>query len=799
MAESEPLLTAGEVPITNALSKLAVQNREDVDQSFPTRRTISANMTVPTLPEEILDLIFASLCPPAPSTWIHGTVADSTGNTRHAPSQPPDTIWSKDWNGVEGNGYPVNTLLLGSGAATGDTDNGGEQNPGYVEYKLAMRTLAAVARTCSWVRDLVERYLYRYVVLVRGRQLAGFVAALEGRFDGGLCEEGSSSTRLGRYVWGMYCFVDMTREEDLNEWYTFEKQLEEWNRGRLRSVESDSGLVGKEGEEEKKKKKKKKKKKERKGKENEKAGSVSDTMPGVRKEGDKEDEDDDNQTASTPEDVTKPSNHTGTPGMSSISKTTKASNSAARRNRRKKTQNTDVLIKPLDEMGTFFRLHSAMLDKDLFERRTGEPMSFSPRNLYNLFLRLFLAPSGTLLPNLTDLLCSWVIIKRVSGIVKEPDYLSNWIPGRVTLHPRPCALHKIKTFTLRSPVSHPDTIHTWRAEFHDDIRPTLGDILDALPNLETFDTVLLSSCRGWGRWIQRPLLEANETYDEQNVRLCKPPARTHPLKHIRAYRTYCSPANLAVFLRSLLPGSLETLLVRFRHLSHHALECHPGTALLGHDVLVDDAIKDSLRYLELVSTPSRHYLTRTRDMALNPRLRRLTCLPYLDKLRDLVVDFQGLFGDIRFPERRFSDGHGLDWQDIEILSMGECLPPNLETLKVICVWSSGSENWYYSSAPVGKYMVSGEDVTTFVVGLWGSHRDGLLRCCKTLRRVVLVVPDRLTRISESGVLWRRDEETEEGKARERRSIAEAGRYFEEKGVEFVVERGMDVLDSAEGT
>lgn len=792
MPEHEPLVTDSEVPVTGGVSKLGIQpSPPTTTTSIASSSSAMAGITHPNLPQDILDLIFASLCPPPPSQWIHGTVSDSSGKPRHAPSQPPDVIWG-EYLDQFGDAHPVNTLLLG------DTKAQGAQNPNYVEYKTATQTLAAVTRTCSWARELAERYLYRYVLLVRGRQLAGFVAAVEGRLGldldvrsarQGESEGGVGFSRLGRYVWGVYCFVDMMGEEDLTEWYRFELQLEEWNRNRKRLglLQSVPGSVGGIGGREKEggKEKKRRKNKEGKGKEKSKADGVSDDLPEPRKQAGGKEEEEDHPTPPQLENASKP-DRLAVAGGSSTTKTTKASSSAARRNRRKKAQKTDNLVKPLDEIGTFFRLHSAMLDDDTHRRRG---MPFAARNLYNLFLRLLLAPaSGTLLPNLTDLLCSWYIIARVSGMAKEPDYLSSWIPGRVTLHPRPSALDKIKTFTIRTPVKHPEY-----PAFHD-IQVTLGGLSDALPNLETFDTVFLSSCRSFGGWLDRPILQARETAAERELRLIslregEPERRsgTHPLKHMRVYRTACSPATIAAFLTHLRPASLETLLVRFCNFDRSGLENYSGTILLGHEALIDNGVKDSLRYMELISTPSRHFLTNTAEMKANPRLRRLTCLPYLDKLEELVVDFQGLFGDI-------GKSGGLKEEDMDLLRGNACLPPNLETLKVICVWSSGSEEWFYTP-PVGEYVISSEDVTMFVAGFWTAHEEGLLRLCETLRRLVLVLPDGMKRISRVDDSL---EGIEMARERERGVIEQAGRYFGERGLEFVVERGMDVLNFARG-
>ncbi|KAM7197281.1 hypothetical protein V8F33_005709 [Rhypophila sp. PSN 637] len=704
--------------------------------------TSQSGSSVPSLPEDIFDLIFAALCPPAPSQWIHGIEKDGLS----APAQPPDVTWSDirrptSTHLVGCNGHdPTNTLLIGH---NGD----GMQNSHYVEYKACMRTLASVARTCSWARRLVERYLYRYVVLVSGGQLARFAAAVEERFDVGIGAPdevgGTGLSRLGPYVWGCYCLVNMEREADLEEWYRFEMELDESKKKRLLETGLADGLGKDEGEAGKKKKKKKPKQKQGNGKEKESDQEKSQKGPDEAGEAVCRDADADRDRNS--------SNTAGAPTRS-----VQSSSTSTRRNRRKKTQATQQVIQPLDAMGEFLRLHSAMLDQDYG--------AYAPRNLYNLFLRLLLQPP--LLPNLYDLLCPWYCIERAVGTVKEPDYLFAWIPGRIKLDANPSVLHKIRTFTIRPPVVHLDDYPNtgpngpWNC-----VSCHLGTLIDAFPNLETVDTCY-ARFTGYCSGLTRPLLQ--ETDDERRQRILGQVIGTSPIKHVRVYATFEHPSTIAAFCKALRPGALETLLVRFHDVRNKLLhEYRAGIVLLGHEGLMDSG-SDSLRYLELISAP-------TEALRTNPRLGRLVCLPFLDKLEELVVDFQGLFGAIA----RLED------EDTDLLQRGGCLPPNLVILKVVCVWSYCQPVTHYFSSR--EYVVSDYDVANFIGAFRTAHQAGTLALGSSLRKLTLVVPEQLRRLCRVGT-------RNSAANRRKEALKEAGLYFDGTQVEFVVETGPDVLD-----
>ncbi|KAM7219042.1 hypothetical protein V8F06_005634 [Rhypophila decipiens] len=724
--------------------------------------------SVPSLPEDIFDLIFAALCPPAPSQWIHGIEKDSLS----APAQPPDVTWSPNNNWRRHDWGATNELLVGNNVT-------GLPNFHYLEYKACMRTLAKVARTCAWARQLAERYLYRYVVLVSGGQLASFAAAVEGRLDlqmGGTDEEsGAGLSRLGRYAWGCYCLVRMERWADLEQWYRFEMELEESKKKRLLETGLAGGLGKDEGAAGKKQKKKKPKQKKGNGKDKEKDQRKSREGSVVADEAVCGDDDRDRDRDSN--------NTAGAPTGSAKGKSASASRN--RRNRRKKA--TEAMITPPDPMDEFFRLHSAVLQEDLHQGK--DRRSLAPRNMYNLFLRLLLQPR--LLPNLRDLLCSWYCIQRAVGIATEPDYLPAWIPGRIKLDANPSVLHKIKTFTIRPPVVHKYDYNCFSGRYYSwrDISCDLGTLIDAFPNLETFDTCYLQSS-GYCDFLDRELLQ--ETEDERRQRIYGKVIGTSPIKHVRIYWTFELPSKIAAFCRALRPGALETLLVRFHLLRDLMLMGHmspPGVAiLLGHEALIDSG-SDSLRYLELLSTPARHYLNYTEEMMSKPRLRRLTCLPFLNKLEELVVDFQGLFGKITHL------GHLQD-EDTDLLQRGGCLPPNLIMLKVVCVWSGCTNpNVNPSSNSEGEYVVSDYDVATFIRAFRTAHQAGTLALGSSLRKLTLVVPEQLARLCG-------EHESEESRNlaadRRKEALKEAGLYFDGTQVEFVVETGRDVLNVPAG-
>lgn len=183
-------------------------------------------------------------------------------------------------------------------------------------------------------------------------------------------------------------------------------------------------------------------------------------------------------------------------------------------------------------------------------------------------------------------------------------------------------------------------------------------ILPELPGLNTLE-FCCDSATAWSRLLRAPAYPAL-----LNIR------------HVRLYGSRIREPEL-VALCGACTG-LETLVVHFEDKCDDEFDRPrlPGGRTLNDALL---GLADSLRHLELVTVSDGHYLTRGRERPRKPENHRLTCFPALHNLRNLSVDYRGLFGTLGALE--YEDGEALPG----------LLPASLRNFTLVCEWGADKD------------------------------------------------------------------------------------------------------------
>ncbi|KAK4187725.1 hypothetical protein QBC35DRAFT_384283 [Podospora australis] len=164
---------------------------------------------------------------------------------------------------------------------------------------------------------------------------------------------------------------------------------------------------------------------------------------------------------------------------------------------------------------------------------------------------------------------------------------------------------------------------------------------------------------------------ANNFVNEKEIAL--PPLPQ--IEHLRFYGSQIHEPRLVAFC--LACTNLQTLVVHFE-----ASSPDEDRDLLPEGKALSDALAGlagSLRTLELVALSEGHYLTRGRERPRKPENHRLRCIPDLQKLQTLTLDYRGVFGTLGI----------LEMEDGERLC--QLLPPSLQDFTLVCEWGTASD------------------------------------------------------------------------------------------------------------
>ncbi|KAK4211608.1 hypothetical protein QBC37DRAFT_11268 [Rhypophila decipiens] len=151
------------------------------------------------------------------------------------------------------------------------------------------------------------------------------------------------------------------------------------------------------------------------------------------------------------------------------------------------------------------------------------------------------------------------------------------------------------------------------------------------------------------------------------------------IENLRLYGSHIHEPRLVAFCLACI--NLQNLLVHFEASStdEDRDELPEGKTL--NDALT--GLSKTLRTLELVALSDGHYLTRGMERPRKPENHRLTCIPQLEKLESLTLDYRGVFGTLGILEE--DDGERLC----------QLLPASLKHFTMICEWGT-AKDWKQS-------------------------------------------------------------------------------------------------------
>jgi len=151
------------------------------------------------------------------------------------------------------------------------------------------------------------------------------------------------------------------------------------------------------------------------------------------------------------------------------------------------------------------------------------------------------------------------------------------------------------------------------------------------------------------------------------------------IENLRLYGSHIHEPRLVAFCLACV--NLQSLLVHFEASSTDEDRDGLPEGKTLNDALI--GLAGSLRTLELVALSDGHYLTRGMERPRNPENHRLTCIPQLEKLESLTLDYRGVFGTLGILEE--DDGEKLC----------QLLPSSLRHFTMICEWGT-AKDWKQS-------------------------------------------------------------------------------------------------------
>lgn len=156
------------------------------------------------------------------------------------------------------------------------------------------------------------------------------------------------------------------------------------------------------------------------------------------------------------------------------------------------------------------------------------------------------------------------------------------------------------------------------------------------------------------------------------------PTPIPPLPHIQHLRLYGSHIHEPRLVELCLACvNLRTLVVHFESSStDEDRDLLPGGKTLS-DALA--GLAGTLETLELVALSTGHYLTRGRERPRKPENHRLHCIPRLTRLRNLTLDYRGVFGTLGILE--MDDGERLC----------QLIPASVRDFTLVCEWGTASD------------------------------------------------------------------------------------------------------------
>lgn len=151
------------------------------------------------------------------------------------------------------------------------------------------------------------------------------------------------------------------------------------------------------------------------------------------------------------------------------------------------------------------------------------------------------------------------------------------------------------------------------------------------------------------------------------------------IQSLRLYGSHIHEPRLVAFCLSCV--NLQNLLVHFEASStdEDREDLPEGKTL--NDALI--GLAGTLKTLELVALSDGHYLTRGQERPRKPENHRLTCIPQLENLESLTLDYRGVFGTLGILEE--DDGERLC----------QLLPGSLKHFTMICEWGT-AKDWKQS-------------------------------------------------------------------------------------------------------
>ncbi|KAM7189931.1 hypothetical protein V8F20_009958 [Naviculisporaceae sp. PSN 640] len=151
------------------------------------------------------------------------------------------------------------------------------------------------------------------------------------------------------------------------------------------------------------------------------------------------------------------------------------------------------------------------------------------------------------------------------------------------------------------------------------------------------------------------------------------------IESLRLYGSHIHEPRLVAFCLACV--NLQNLLVHFEASStdEDREDLPEGKTL--NDALI--GLAGTLKTLELVALSDGHYLTRGQERPRKPENHRLTCIPQLENLESLTLDYRGVFGTLGILEE--DDGERLC----------QLLPASLKHFTMICEWGT-AKDWKQS-------------------------------------------------------------------------------------------------------